>query len=311
LGETKPVPEERTAQVADAQALYAQGVSLQAQGELSEALATLERALDLARKEGQRLGEGAALNRLGTVYLELGRLEEAREHCERALPVLQEVADREGEAVTLYNLGAIWRKLGSLEEARRSYGAARTLYHAQGDTKDELETTMLLGALAYESGRRDEALDEFRHSLKLYHQLCNDLDTGSFLSEYTPLGEGGILETLGSVALELGRREEATEFYRTAFKALNVHLRLDVGGKEPAEAPLERVSDPDLLAVALRAHEAPCDSCGQSLGEPIVMMTCLVCKDCYGKLKRDGQALLSTSGWGELWHQLVRLANSS
>jgi tetratricopeptide (TPR) repeat protein len=311
MAETRRMPEEPTASTGDAQAVYARGVTLQAQGELSKALATLERALDLARKQGQRLGEGATLNRLGTVYLELGRLEEAREHCEQALPILREMADREGEAVTLYNLGAIWRKLGSLEEARRSYVAARTLYHAQGDTKDELETTMLLGAVAYDSGRRDEAFDELRHSLKLYHQLCNELDADSFVGVYTPLGEGGILETLGSVALELGRREKATEFYRAAFKALNVHLRLDLGGEEPVEAPLERVSDPDLLALALRAHEAPCDSCGRSLGEPIVMMTCLVCKDCYPELKRKGEALLSTSGWGELWHKLVCLATGS
>lgn len=76
-----------------------------------------ERAIDLARQEGNVKAEGQWLARLGSSYSDLGDINQMIEHYEQALPISRQVDDERGEATILGDLGIAYRLLGDMPKA--------------------------------------------------------------------------------------------------------------------------------------------------------------------------------------------------
>ncbi|MEH1839057.1 MAG: tetratricopeptide repeat protein [Nostoc sp.] len=59
---------------------------------------------------GERKGEGATFNNIGSVYLYLGQYPKALEFFQQALAINKQVGDKSGEGATLNNIGSVYHK---------------------------------------------------------------------------------------------------------------------------------------------------------------------------------------------------------
>ncbi|MEM7246331.1 MAG: tetratricopeptide repeat protein [Acidobacteriota bacterium] len=180
-----------------ARALRFLGVACRDEGRFDEAREHLERALALAREDGDRPAEALALDRLGTLASREGGLAEAREHHDEALALERSLGDRHQEAVVLLNLGTVDFEQGRMEEARACFEASLALQREVGIRS--LEGTALgnIGSVDLQQGRLSEARAHWEQALVSHHEL----------------GErrlrGLTLINLASLHLELGESDEA------------------------------------------------------------------------------------------------------
>ncbi|MGE5658746.1 MAG: tetratricopeptide repeat protein [Actinomycetota bacterium] len=90
---------------AKARILTLLGYSLRAFGQYDRSISLHQQALDIARKEGDKLCEIANLNHLSRAYVSNKNYEEAINYSQRALIFARQSGDRQGEANALANLG--------------------------------------------------------------------------------------------------------------------------------------------------------------------------------------------------------------
>jgi tetratricopeptide (TPR) repeat protein len=86
-------------------------------GEKARALELYEQALPLRRAIGDRAGEAATLNNIGSVHHDLGDKTRALEFYEQALPLRCAVGDLAGEAFTLFNIAMVHDAAGNTAKA--------------------------------------------------------------------------------------------------------------------------------------------------------------------------------------------------
>jgi predicted O-linked N-acetylglucosamine transferase (SPINDLY family) len=156
------------------------GILLMQQGDLAEAVAHLERALEL-RPDLVAVG-----NNLGLALLSLGRVEDARLRFEQALGVRPDLAELHN------NLGLALQRLGQVEEARGRFE------HAVGLLPEWADAHNNLGVALADLGMPDGALACFERAAR-----C---DPGHF----------GALTNLGNSCQDQGRPAEAVAFFRRA-----------------------------------------------------------------------------------------------
>lgn len=93
------------------------GVACFAVGELGEATAALQVALDMATQDDDPLLLAQATNNLGAIANLQGRHEEALWHYRLAIPTLQRIGQRQRLANVHHNIGITFRDTGDLDEA--------------------------------------------------------------------------------------------------------------------------------------------------------------------------------------------------
>ena len=176
------------------------------QGRWEEAIACYEESLRIKRELGDRHGEGTTLNNLGSVYLQQGRWEEAIANYEKALETFRELGDRQGEGATLMNLGNVYQLQGRWEEAIANYEKALEIFRKLGDRHGEGQTLTNLGLVYAQQGRWEEAIANYEKDL----EICRSLGDRH--------GEGKTLTNLGNVYAQQGRWEEAIVCYEKALE---------------------------------------------------------------------------------------------
>ena len=202
-----------------------------------EALTIHAHALRVARDQGDRAGEAAAIHNTGRVYWRWGRHDEAREHFERALAIYHEIGAPGQIGAVLNNLGNLFDLLGHFDEAVDRYKEALTILGDCGDLAGEASTLGNLGIVYEVMGRQTESIEHHQQALVLFQKVG---DRG---------GIGRTFDNLGSVLFRQGRYAEALHHHEQALAILDelgdrasaaetlnglgrVHLRLG----HPAEA---------------------------------------------------------------------------
>jgi tetratricopeptide (TPR) repeat protein len=158
----RPVAEQDTALSPSAWSWI--GAAYQGKGEIGEARAAYEKALDSYHRSG-RPGTRAMLG-LGMIEMEARRLEEAalwfRRACEEAIP---------NDPRPVFNLGLTLEKMGHLEEAHRLCGESLALEGRVPPTI-RLDFTIFtdmyleMGIIAEKLGRTEEAVRHFEEALR-------------------------------------------------------------------------------------------------------------------------------------------------
>ena len=182
--------------------LLQRGNMLHLCGQMEEARALLQESLAAHRSQGDRRGEGRALESLGNLHAQQGNMEEARAHYEHALAAYREVAadrvgDRSGEGTVLGNLGLLHMNRGHMEEARDHYERALVAHREIGDRSGEGTVLGSLGILHKLQGRIEEARVHYERALEVFRQVGNRRF------------EGIALGNLGLLHMDQGRMEEA------------------------------------------------------------------------------------------------------
>ena len=159
-----------------------QGIALAQQNRLAEALALLDKALQLKPDYGE------AHNNRGVILQQLNRMEEAVASYDRALRI------RPDNPGTLYNRGNALVQLQRMEDAIGSYDGVLKL------TPDHVESLLNRGYALMHLKRSSDALVSFEKALKIRP------------------GYGDAHHNRGVVLANLGRLEEAVTSYNAALQ---------------------------------------------------------------------------------------------
>ncbi len=155
-------------------------VLAQSQGHLPAARRLYQRALDLRRSLGDRLGVTAALNGLGNVAVGEDDLFGAKLIFEQNLDTSRELGDPRMIAASLMNLGVVVQLLfvtgrtsehEGAAEAHALYSESQCMYRALGDTRGVAQSLENLGAIAPYQGDDGAAQSFLEESLVLRRQL--------------------------------------------------------------------------------------------------------------------------------------------
>lgn len=153
-------------------------------------------AIEVARRQGDRSTEAAALTMLGLVEWRTGRLDVARDRLHRALELRRDLGDRAAEGLALHNLGWLSMRNGDLDDALGDITAGLRLLEAHESSRVGM-VMHNLGEVLLRLGRFTEAADCLQRCLAIRR------------SNGDSFGESITLAALGRAYCLLDRRDEA------------------------------------------------------------------------------------------------------
>ena len=182
------------------------GTAYRNMGQVREAIRCYERALQIARDNSDRWGEGAWLGNLGNAYANLGEVRTAIDHYQQALAISRDIGDKRGQGNWLGNLGGAYYRLGEVRTAIDHYQQALAISRDIGDKRGEGSDLGNLG-LAYAAlGEVRTAIDHYQQALAIYQE------TGSKPGERINLGNLGLCYAV------LGDDEQAMQHTQQALQ---------------------------------------------------------------------------------------------
>ncbi len=181
-----------------------------------EAERSYQSSLALARSLKDPYLEGSALGNLGFLRLNLGAYEEAIFYFEQVLPLARSTRAPALEALTIGNLGWCFLRLGGLEKAAQHFEQAQALLAALGKHLEQQVHLGNLGSVWFIRGDYAKAIGYYRRALEVARRLNHQRSAGDWLSNLAT----AYLE-LGDVATAAGLNAEARS------------VRLASGEKQP------------------------------------------------------------------------------
>jgi tetratricopeptide (TPR) repeat protein len=161
----------------------------------------IERARDIARETGDKLGEADCTQALGDIALARGETDEARARYLDALPLFHQARAALSEANCLMRLGDIASDRAELDEARHRYADAVPLFRQVGDKLGEATSLRYLGDIAVTGEEHDDARARYREAIPLFDEIG---DKGA-----AALCQKG----LGDIAFNMSEYDEARAVY--------------------------------------------------------------------------------------------------
>jgi tetratricopeptide (TPR) repeat protein len=160
--------------------------------------------LDAARRLGDGVAEGEALNNLGAALSGLGRYDEARSAYQDAIAIFHRVGELRAEGESSTNLGVALSDLRRYDEALTAHRQAAAIFRQIGDSHTEGIALNNLGVVLRALGRDDEARGVYQDAVAVFRE------TGDRHGLAMALGN------LGNVCRSLGRSTDAIDTYREA-----------------------------------------------------------------------------------------------
>ncbi|MFI7702144.1 tetratricopeptide repeat protein [Nonomuraea sp. NPDC049480] len=179
------------------------------QGRYEESSETCRSALDLCREIGDLLGQSRAHNTLGNVCLRQQEYARADHHLRHALGLSREIGNPVGEAYALSNLGISHERQGRYTEALDHHHRALELHRRLRSRNGEARVLDLLGQVYQRQGRPEQAHDHHRQALELCRELGNRNDEAAPLN-----GLGEAARSLGDHGQAAARHNEALSIAR-------------------------------------------------------------------------------------------------
>lgn len=241
-----------------AEALDAQGLLAERQGDYGVARAAYEESLLICRQEDDAPNIARALHRVASVALKQGGYGEAHTLYTQSLAMRRSLGDKPGMAASLHNLGMVAREQGDDQSALALYNESLTLERELGNKKGIAISLNNLGNVARNLGQAATAQKLFEESLALRRELGDKhgialalnnlgnlaLDQGDTDAARALLlgslalqresgnrpGEALVLNNLGRVARQQGDHQEAARLYRASLLTLRT-----IGDKRIAE----------------------------------------------------------------------------
>ena len=192
--------------------------------EPQEALKYYNQALPISREVGDRAGEAATLNNIGRVYDSISQPQEALKYYNQALPISREVGDRAGEAPILNNIGAVYDSISQPQEALKYYNQALPITRSVGDRAGEAATLNNIGGVYNILSQPQEALNYFNQALPIWRSVGNRE------------GEAATLSNIGLVYKRISQPKEALKYYNQALP-----ISREVGDREGEGTTLNNI----------------------------------------------------------------------
>ena len=178
-----------------------------------------EKDLKIAKKIGDRAGEGGAYGNLGNAYHSLGNYQKAIECHEKLLKIAKEIRDRAGEGGAYGSLGIAYDSLGDYQKAIEYHGKALKIAKEVGDRDGEGRAYGNIGNAYQSMGDYEIAIEYHERGLKIAKDIVDRA------------GEGGTYGNLGNAYHSLGNYQKAIECYEKLLKiAKEIRDRAGEGG---------------------------------------------------------------------------------
>jgi DNA-binding SARP family transcriptional activator/tetratricopeptide (TPR) repeat protein len=145
--------------------------ALAAVGDHEEALLHHWESIDLAKREGDALGQATGLNNVAQVEQVLGRREIAATHQFQAMEIYHRAGDERAYVLTVNNLAELYVELGRLGEAEDYARQGVELAHTGAMPFEEAFGRQVLGAVLARRAERAAAAAELTESLRLFEQV--------------------------------------------------------------------------------------------------------------------------------------------
>lgn len=180
----------------------------------------------------------------------MGNFSEALATSQQAVAIARKKLpeDRKVEIGTLIFLGEVYGSLGQYADALKAYQQALTITKAISDVNTEATLLGNIGGLYHNQGQYFQALEYFQQSQSMYQTAVQQLQTNiaeafprfcSFLSRQDALSEQGCLKSfetllakalnsLGLVYSNLGRYAESLAAYQKALAIAQQYKDLDL-----------------------------------------------------------------------------------
>jgi len=142
-------------------------------GQNAHSIENLEQALAIRREVGDRKGESLDLVNLGNRYSDIGQISRAAAYYEQALFIDREIGSQEGEALDLTNLGLSYSCLGRSDEALQCYAGALTIARDIGYRFAEAFLHMCMGELLLPKDNWAEAARELEQAIEIADEIGN------------------------------------------------------------------------------------------------------------------------------------------
>jgi CHAT domain-containing protein len=157
---------------------------------------------------GDRQGEAATLNNMGTLYVDLSDDVQALSHLEESLQICREIGDRSGEAGALNNIGNARRMEEDYGAALEAYEQALAIMDEIGDRVGATITLKNIGEIHELLKNKPEALEYYLQSIALREEIRTGMRVEAFQSALAAQDVDVYRRGVRLMA-ELGRLEEA------------------------------------------------------------------------------------------------------
>ncbi|MBI2213315.1 MAG: protein kinase [Acidobacteria bacterium] len=192
------------ASLLQANALSAEGNSLQRLGRLDEAAEPFRKSLEVFRAFGDVGGEAMTINRMGSLAFSRGDYAEARTFYRQSQEMGRRLGNRRAEALGLVNQAVLEMKDGNLDDSLRLCLAARAIFEQIQNKVFLAGTWDNIGYLQYLKGNLRQSRRDLEHTLEIAKS------SGSAHMEAVALFNlGDTLAALGEPGEGLARHREA------------------------------------------------------------------------------------------------------
>ncbi|MHC4840399.1 MAG: adenylate/guanylate cyclase domain-containing protein [Planctomycetota bacterium] len=148
------------------------GLSLAFQRRLEESRPPLLEALEIRKKENNKLSEAQALSNLVVSY-GYNEADKMVETLERSLQLSTEAGDKLGEARASNNLGIAFQRLGDVNRAEALFRRSLDVKVSLNDIKGQCMSHANLGVMLQNQLRFDDALKEYREALEFSREMTD------------------------------------------------------------------------------------------------------------------------------------------
>ncbi|MEU1194215.1 tetratricopeptide repeat protein, partial [Streptomyces sp. NPDC005859] len=155
-------------------ALLSRGDSLLGQGQPDQALAVFYQAVERAEKTRQRLAQVTSLTRLGSAYEQLGAFPESLASLQRALTITRRIGDRFAEGRCRLSRCAISYELERYDHTITEGRRVIRIAHKIGDKVAEQSAYGILGNAARHMSRTEEAIECYAASRRISDDLHDE-----------------------------------------------------------------------------------------------------------------------------------------
>jgi CHAT domain-containing protein/Tfp pilus assembly protein PilF len=163
-----------------------------------------QKALDLARRSGDRREVAKALACRGDVEYYRQQLDRAIVYYQEALQLREQLGDQRGRAETERLIGAVYSDLSELDRAQQCYQRSWSVWTSIGDKREQAITLVHEGRLHVRRGEYQDALNTFEDAVVTLRAVRD------------PLWEGGSLTGIAAVYREMGNTDAALKYYERA-----------------------------------------------------------------------------------------------
>jgi len=207
-----------------AEAHYWLGYALTLLGKIDEGKLHLARALEIARKIGNKHVEaGSLIELVESLLVYADTMEEARMQLEESLRICREITDRVLEARCLIYLGYYYDWKGEFNRAKENFNEAFALAEEIDDRHEKMWALLLSGLVQAGEGEYNGAISTLQRCL----QLSRDWGTVDIVPQ--------ALNILGWIYHDLGDLELAMKHNNEGLKITRIHEEsLGIAGAQPA-----------------------------------------------------------------------------